>query len=333
MAVELSTNVVRPQDREAYWREEIIPNFPRHGFNSSVGPEFAGEARLHTVADINVQELECDPCEIARTQTDISRCIYDMLALKFQLSGHSVIAQDGRQAVLTEGSFALFDCARPWVASHKTHEKALYVAIPRHLLISRLGSATTLTARSIDTQEPLARLAARFITMLPASASSFEEPVASKIAEQTLDLLALALSAVNETKVSELASPRTLTLMQLKSAIEARLCNPRLRPTDVAAAIGISVRHANALFSRESTSTERYIIQRRLERCRDALADPAQAHRTIGDIAFGWGFWDLSHFARRFREKFDLSPKDYRHRAATARVRLPSEAAAPAAPL
>ncbi len=75
---------------------------------------------------------------------------------------------------------------------------------------------------------------------------------------------------------------------------------------------GISIRYANALLSVEGTSLERCILDRRLERCRRALEDPRQAHRTIGDIAFAWGFSDLSHFTRRFKAEFGVSPGEYR---------------------
>jgi AraC-like DNA-binding protein len=37
-----------------------------------------------------------------------------------------------------------------------------------------------------------------------------------------------------------------------------------------------------------------------------------QAHRTIGDIAYSWGFSDLSHFARRFKRAYGCTPSDYR---------------------
>jgi AraC-like DNA-binding protein len=43
-----------------------------------------------------------------------------------------------------------------------------------------------------------------------------------------------------------------------------------------------------------------------------ALEDPRQAHRTIGDIAYSWGFSDLSHFSRRFKGAFGCAPGDYR---------------------
>jgi AraC-like DNA-binding protein len=35
----------------------------------------------------------------------------------------------------------------------------------------------------------------------------------------------------------------------------------------------------------------------------------------IGEIAFSWGFSDLSHFVRRFRAAYGMTPGDYRRRA------------------
>ena len=104
------------------------------------------------------------------------------------------------------------------------------------------------------------------------------------------------------------ASSRANTLLRLKSVIESRLYESDLRPAAVAAETGISVRYANTLLSAEGTSLERYVLDRRLERCRRALEDPRQAHTTIGDIAFAWGFSDLSHFAHGFKAKFGVSP-------------------------
>ncbi len=42
-----------------------------------------------------------------------------------------------------------------------------------------------------------------------------------------------------------------------------------------------------------------------------------QSHRTISEIAYAWGFADQSHFARRFREAFGMTPRDYRIQAAS----------------
>ena len=125
-----------------------------------------------------------------------------------------------------------------------------------------------------------------------------------------LDLIALALNAGDGTPV--LSSPRASALLRLKMVIDTRLSDPSLKPAEAAAAAGISVRYANELLAQDNYSLERYILRRRLERCRRALEDPMQVHRMIGEIAFGWGFSDHSHFTRRFRAEFGMTPGDCR---------------------
>jgi AraC-like DNA-binding protein len=100
--------------------------------------------------------------------------------------------------------------------------------------------------------------------------------------------------------------------MQLRSAIDRRLTDPTLNPAAVAAAAGVSVRYANAVLADEHTSIARLIQTQRLERCRRALSDPMQVYRTVAEVAYGWGFSDMTHFGRRFKSAFGLLPSEYR---------------------
>ena len=76
----------------------------------------------------------------------------------------------------------------------------------------------------------------------------------------------------------------------------------------------MSVRYANAVLGHEHTSITRLIRTERLERCRKALADRSQAHRTITEIAYGWGFSDMTHFGRSFKAVYGELPSDYRRK-------------------
>lgn len=73
---------------------------------------------------------------------------------------------------------------------------------------------------------------------------------------------------------------------------------------------------ANAFYdrqrSRHHTSFQRHVLTQRLDQCARELASPRTVHRQIGEIAFAWGFNDLSHFGRVFREHYGLSPRDWR---------------------
>ena len=135
------------------------------------------------------------------------------------------------------------------------------------------------------------------------------------VKEQTLDLVAVSLARTMEDHAPRVSSARALALVSVRAAVEARLTDPALDAETVAAAAGISVRYANSVLAQENTSIIRLIQARRLARCRKALEDPLQAHRSVSEIAYGWGFSDMTHFGRRFREAYGLLPSDYRIRA------------------
>jgi len=59
------------------------------------------------------------------------------------------------------------------------------------------------------------------------------------------------------------------------------------------------------------------VLQSRLEACARALRDPNQRLLNISEIAYRWGFNDLSHFNRAFRAHFDMSPGEWRNAAAS----------------
>ncbi|MBL6750614.1 MAG: helix-turn-helix domain-containing protein [Nevskia sp.] len=106
--------------------------------------------------------------------------------------------------------------------------------------------------------------------------------------------------------------------LRIRQVIEEELQNPALGPGLVARRLGISLSRLFAVARRSGTTVGQQILECRLQRCHQALADPASADRSITEIAFAWGFQELSHFSRRFSERFGLCPQEYRRRLARA---------------
>jgi len=312
MAFLFSTQDVRPGERLSYWRD--VMGLVPHDFTSSAGEAFLGSVRSEMLDDLLLSEFECDPCEVHRSATDIGQSDCDDFLLCTQLSGRSVFSQLDRQAVTENGSFVLLDPRHPFTVSYQGHTKSVSVKLPRRAFEERLGAAARLSVHTMDVRRPLSGLASGFLSMLPSRIERVGDSAAKQLADQTLDLIASALSVETDHSVT-LFSQSGIALFRLKSVIEARLSDPTLKPAAAAEAAGMSIRYANDLLSREGSSLERYILHRRLERVRRALKDPAQAHRRISEIAFAWGFTDLSHFGRRFRSVYGMTPGDYRHSA------------------
>jgi AraC-like DNA-binding protein len=60
-----------------------------------------------------------------------------------------------------------------------------------------------------------------------------------------------------------------------------------------------------------------WIRDRRLERCRRDLLDPALRHETILSIATRWGITSSAHFSRVYRQNYGRTPREERRRAVT----------------
>lgn len=313
-----TTAGVHPRDRLSYWHDIACKAFATH--ECKVASSFDATILWAPLAQIELSVMESNGLRSStRSERDVARCADDAFYLCLQLEGGQITHQDGRDIVLNAGDFTVFDSRRPNAmrnseCRNSERWKQIMLKIPRSAWTARVGSGSELTARTVLGSEGAGGLASAFIALLPERIGNLQPAASSQIAEQVLDLAALALSTGAGAEAPALSSVKAVTVLRLRSVIESRLTNPSLDPASVAAAAGISIRYANHLLSRQGTSLERLILSRRIDRCRRALEDSAQSHRTIGDIAYAWGFSDLSHFCRRFKSEFGLSPSDYRRR-------------------
>ena len=62
-----------------------------------------------------------------------------------------------------------------------------------------------------------------------------------------------------------------------------------------------------------------YIRQRRLDRIKFELINPASRHLTIAALASKWGFLDTPHFNRVFKAQYKVTPQQIQNQAMTDR--------------
>ena len=311
-----STKDVHPRERLAYWVEVATRGYVEHDFRPDDASTFDARVEIATLGGgVGLTRFSSGGGRVYRSDQYARRSDTNDILLSLTVSGTMSVAQDGVQSSFNSRGMFLVDPLRPFEIALHTECNNIALRIPRNLIEARLGNLAGRMARPITESTGIGALAMGFLELLPDQAGALDEVASLKATEQLLDLVALAFSA-ESSKGATLSSPRATTLLRLKATIERLLVEPDLKPERVAAEAGISVRYANALLGEEHTSLERYIAERRLERCRAALEDTAQAHRNISEIAFNGGFSDLSHFGRRFKARYGLTPTDYRRRAA-----------------
>jgi AraC-like DNA-binding protein len=98
--------------------------------------------------------------------------------------------------------------------------------------------------------------------------------------------------------------------------IEQNLHDSRLTPEVVARAHSVSLRQLYNLWADVGLPVSEWIITARLERARHHLA--REPYATVSQTARRCGFTNATHFARRFRQAYSMSPREWqqRHRGA-----------------
>ena len=308
--LEFSTNTVHPRDRFSLWHDFACRNYAQHECTAQAANRFEGSVAIAPLALSTLSIYENSPMHLWRTQRQVERAPSDRVFVCLQLENVCNIAQLGREATLAPGDFCIVDTRWPYSFTYPEKSRQLVLNVPIAELERRLGTINSVTALTIAADSGIGGLASGFMRVLPGHASGLSETAEARIGTQALDLVAMALAQRAELGPVRLGSASALALMRLHREVEQVLSDPAIKCRDVAARAGISARYANALLAKEGTSLERLIQTRRLEKCRKELA--GASNRSISDIAYAWGFSDMSHFSRAFKAAYGLSPRDYR---------------------
>jgi AraC-like DNA-binding protein len=307
-----STMDVHPRDRFDYWHEAASRNIAGHSSSTSFRQTFEAQIEGGSIADVGLVLFENSPMTVTHTAQHISQSEDGNLFVCQQIEGAVSLEQEGRQVILQPGDLTLIDPLLPYFATYPVTSKLLILKVPRAALGARIGQPRELLAMGLSGRDPRYSIASSFLAMLPGVPDSMPRSAQEITKDQALDIFSWALLSAAALSKARIPSAGSLALLNVRAAIETRLCDPALNPQSVAKAAGISVRYANALLAKQSTSITHLIRARRLFRCRIALEDPLQARRTISDIAYGWGFSDMTHFSRCFKAMYGTTPQHYR---------------------
>ncbi len=305
-----STDEVHPRDRFDYWHSVACRTMVAHDSTPACRQTFHAELRGGALAEVGLIHVHADGFQFSRGARHADS--EDLLICR-QISGRMTLEQCGREIALDAGSFMLLDPRVPYSGVFSPAASQLVLRVPRHLLESRLGRAPQVMSVAVVPAQGEATLTSSLLAMLPEMVGGLTKGAAQELVrEQMLDLVALSVGKAMGQGRTRISSARAVVLMKVRTAIDARLADPSLDARSVAQAAGVSLRYANVALSGEGMSIGRLIQARRLLRCRRALEDPAQAHRTLSEIAYGWGFSDMTHFGRKFKAAFGLLPSEYR---------------------
>jgi AraC-like DNA-binding protein len=312
MPVQFTTDDAPGYRRLTLWQDIVCDVYVQLDCKSDLGSAFRGKVTRAPLGRATCSEVSSDQQRVFRTRARIARSSEDFVLIALGKQGVGGVVQDGRETSICPGQFAFYDTTRPYELQFDHAFTQTILQVPREMLQRRIAGTEALTAVAFGPDRPLQKLAYDFIDRVCQSADQIEPEHAARLSEQAVDLVAMALSERLGTQSMPSSTHRFALLYRLKAYMREHLADPDLSLATTAAAIGISPRYVNDLLSDEQTSFQRYVLCERLAQCKRDLSSPMLEHRHVSEIAFAWGFNDLSHFGRAFREHFGMSPRDWR---------------------
>ena len=308
-----STEDVKVHEQFEYWNDMICDEFVQLDCKSDQRGAFKGRIRGNVVESIRISEVDSDPQLVMRSKKQIAKSCESEFLLSLQLEEIGVVNQDGRKAELHPGDFALYDSTRPYQLLFSKPFRQIVLQIPYDSLSERFIRPEDITARRVSAQTGVGALTSQFIQSVAARIDTLSPQDRRIITEHMIELVALAMGSMSSLReLNGQSIARTAMLERIRQYIEINIRNPQLSPALIAAHHKISERYQRMLFASTGTTVTRYILERRLELCREALVNTKLADYNLTQLAFSFGFSDLAYFSRKFKECYGVSPKEYR---------------------
>jgi AraC-like DNA-binding protein len=277
-----------------------------------LGPDSRVHSRMHLwhFGQANLFTTDASGFRLVRTARHLRRESPPVVALAVQTSGVGRFRQFDAESVVPPGQLMLSDLTAPYEFSWVDTGGSRAFQIPYGRLA--LPQDVVRAAAPRLAGSPLHDLVRDHLVRLAADADRLAaDPGATPLGTATIDLVrALLVSAADDEGLTRQVRAETL-LSRVLTWTRRHLTEPDLSPERIAAVHNVSVRQLYKACAAEGVSLEQWIIAERLELARTELRSAAGRRRPIAATAHGCGFPDPSHFARRFRQAFGVSPREW----------------------
>jgi AraC-like DNA-binding protein len=324
MSTLIRTNHVPAADLVDFLREVMARTWLPMDCQPEPGTDYYAEFRASGLGPMQIVVMDVPPATVRRTPALISAADPDLLKLALVRGGACVIEQDGRQARLRTGDFALYDTRRPYEvacgAGRGQPVQMMTFMFPPALLPLSRNRLRQLAVVPLSASAGLGDVTSQFLARLARNVDHYTPAEAARLSTAALEILGTRLAAELDTHDWDTPEARRHALLTTVQAfIQQNLGDPELSPGVIAAAHHVSLRSLQQLFHDEGLTVAGWVRKRRLECCRLDLSDPALAARPVAAIAARWGFPSPGDFSRAFRAVHGLPPGEYRMLARTAK--------------
>jgi AraC family transcriptional regulator, positive regulator of tynA and feaB len=253
---------------------------------------------------------------VNRTAHHVRMSAPEIVSMGLMVRGRARLSTAYTERPIEQGHLTLVNTARPYSLAQDCTGQPEHVSLMMDL--ERLGLPLDVVHAAAPAlcSSPLYELVRNHFAQLSRLSADLPEPAQGRLGWATVQLVrSLVTTAAGDARGA--GALHDSLVVRVKSFIDDHLGDPGIGPDEIAAAHHISVRHLYTQWSRggEPGALAEWIMGRRLDRARGRLADPDCAELAIGAVARESGFVNMTHFSRRFRQAYGISPREWRAQA------------------
>ncbi|WP_165493192.1 helix-turn-helix domain-containing protein [Hylemonella gracilis] len=320
MFMRWSTDELPQTQRFEQWREACRQHVYALTPERRARGAFQGSISRHTRGGLDVTDIRCDGHLVRRSQRDIDERPGDTYYIYLQGQGRVWIEQQGQRCVLESGDMVIADPNIPFSTdTDRVFDFRLW-RVERRRLQSRLrlGSAG-LAMHRIDRSCAERDLITCWLDGLLHHHAGLSA-ANSELAQETLHaLVAGVIGAPAPMQEPVRRARRRALLLRVQGTVAQRAGEMDLTPERIASAFGLSLRALHQLFALSDLSFNEFLARTRLERAQAMLRSASCLHLSTAEIGFEAGFGEVSTFYRRFKQRYGITPGEWRAGLAPAR--------------
>ncbi|MCY7318741.1 MAG: helix-turn-helix domain-containing protein [Ramlibacter sp.] len=310
----LSTNDVAPRERAPVWREWVFQHFG--GLDSDLygDTDFEGHMAASHAGEVILTKLEANRHRVMRTPGMARTSEVGYLKIVAPWRGQATVEQNGRRASTGEGGWVIYDTTNSYDIANPERCEHLIVMLPKDQMAERGVRLGELMARRVGGTSGISRVTLETMRSTYQELPHMSDTAARGAGELIMQLVRLSLLELAGQETAQ--TQREALRDRIRSHVARHLRDPQLSIDGIARALNCSKRHLYNAFADDQETLAGYILQQRLQGCIRELRDRAPAGRPITEIALSWGFSNLSHFSRVFREHCGMSASEFRQQRA-----------------
>lgn len=269
---------------------------------------FRTRAEAFHFGEVVLTAYRCSAQTFDRSRARIGRDGIDHYTLQFCLSGRHGHRDGAGGSEAQPGDLLIADLAQPHATATSDFD-SLNLTIPRRLFAPLLSTPDEHNLRLISGSTPLTALFRNHLIGLFAAAGSMSGRDAEALVGPTLAMAAAVLNTASPESCARTVDP--ILTAQILRLMSDQAADSEITAEGVAERFKISRRKLYYLLEPHGGFAS-CLRERRLHLAHTMLRDPKQHGRSVAEIAQSCGFSWRTNFARTFRSRFGVSPREAR---------------------